>query len=185
MQVAEFNHEDFEVSQQAKQDEALLVKFYTKSVQDTARSASEGRPVFKDVEYVDIRIPGSRDGAARPATVRDKARFPRHYQAFQQRIELPEEGTPLLEWPPMSRSMAEEMAFFNIKTVEQLANVSDGVAGQYMGAAVYKQKAIAWLEMSRKDVTVEHLQGELASRDKMLEQLQEQLDTLQARMEEE
>lgn len=85
----------------------------------------------------------------------------------------------------MSRSMAEEMAFFNIKTVEQLANVSDGVAGQYMGAAVYKQKAIAWLEMSRKDVTVEHLQGELASRDKMLEQLQEQLDTLQARMEEE
>ena len=181
--IADFNHEDFDVSQQTKQDEMLLVKFYTKSVQDKARSEAEGRPIFKDVEYVDIRVPGSRDGAARPATFRDKQRFPRHYQAFKQRTELSEEGTPLTEWGAISRSLAEELSFQNVKTVEQLAGMSDGLASQMRGGQSLKAKAQKFLDRMKREVSVEKLEAELADRDKVLDGLQEQIKALQEQLE--
>jgi hypothetical protein len=185
MAIADFNVADFDRTQQQQQDEKLLVKFYIKSVKDVQRSKEEGRDIFKEKEYIDIRIPGSRDGAARPATFRDKQRFPRHYAAFQQRVEMAEEGTPLSEWPVISRTLADEMAFFNIKTVEQLANVNDTIAGQFMGAQMYKQKAKAWLERAKEDVTVDKLQSELAQRDDLLKELQDQIARLTARLDEE
>lgn len=178
MATADFNHEDFETSQQSEQDSTLLVKFYSKTVENKSESAKQGRPVFREREYIDIKIPGSRDGAARPATFRDKQRFPKHYAAFKQRITAPTEGTPLLEWGPISQSMAAEMAFHNVKTVEQLAQMSDTLCQQFMGAQNFKAKAKRYLERMQEDVTVDHLQAELASRDKILEQMQEQIDSL-------
>ena len=80
---ADINHEDFLQTHQSEQDEKLLVKFYYKTVKDVGASEEQRRPVFKEREYIDIRIPGSRGtGAARPATLRDRKRFPRHYAAF-------------------------------------------------------------------------------------------------------
>lgn len=181
--IAEYDYADFESSQQTEQDAKLLVKFYHKSVKDKARSEDEGRPIFKEREYIDIRIPGSRDGAARPASYRDKQRFPKHYQAFKQRIELPEEGTPLTEWGGVTRSLAEELAFSNIKTVEQLAAVPDSLAGGMMGGMTLKTKATAWLERCKEDVSLERLEGELQSRDMLLDSLQQQLTDLQSRLE--
>lgn len=177
-QVAEYNYDDFKQTQQQEQDATLLVKFFIKSCQDTGASATQGRPVFREKEYIDIRIPGDRDGVARPATHRDRERFPKHYAAFQQRIEAPEEGTPLTEWGPISRSLADEMAFHNIKTVEQLANVSDTLCQNFMGAAMFKQKAQQWLEHTKQDVTVQDLRDELAQRDAQLATMQAQIDQL-------
>lgn len=185
MQVAEFNHEDFQSNNQAEQDKTLLVKFYVKSRQDKARTVAEGRPIFKDVEYIHIMIPGSRDGAARPATHRDRQRFPKHYQAFKERIELPEEGTPLAEWGTLTRSTVEELAFFNIKTVEQLANVNDNVASQFMGCQGFKSKAKAYLEVSKRDVSLNEMQLELTKRDDQIKDLRNALDELKAQIEEE
>jgi hypothetical protein len=178
MSVADFNHEDFEQSHQSEQDERLLVKFYVKAVEDKTRSKTEGRPVFKDREYIDIKIPGSRDGAARPATYRDKQRFAKHYAAFKQRVETPQEGTPLREWGPISASMCEELAFQNIKTVEQLADVSDTLCQGFMGAQTFKAKAKRYLERMKEEVSVDRLQEELASRDVLLANLQTQIDSL-------
>lgn len=182
MAIAEFDVQDFDNGRQREQDAKLLVKFYMKSVKDKQRSKDEGRDIFKEKEYIDIRIPGSRDGAARPATHSDKQRFARHYDAFQQRIDISQEGTPLTEWPVVSRSVADEMAFFNIKTVEQLANVNDTIAGQFMGAQMFKQKAIAWLARAKEDVTIDRLKDELEQRDNALQMLQKQLDELTERV---
>ncbi|MDB4312052.1 hypothetical protein N9937_01350 [bacterium] len=178
MGIAEYNYEDFQTSQQSKQDETLLVKFFIKSVEDKGQTLEQGRPVFREREYIDIRIPGSRDGASRPCTHKDKQRFPKHYAAFQQRVEKPEEGTPLVEWGAISRTTADEMAFHNIKTVEQLAGMSDNLAGQFMSGGAYKQKAQRFLEATKENLTIEKLQEELNSRDSLLSQLQEQIDEL-------
>ena len=182
MQTAEFDVNSFEHSRQREEDEKLLVKFYMKSVQDKAATAREGRAIFKEIEYIDIKIPGNRDGAARPATFKDKQRFPKHYQAFQQRIDMPTEGTPLSEWPHITRSLADEMAFMNIKTVEQLANLTDNNAARFMGAQMYKQKAKEWLEQAKEDVTIDKLKSELAARDAMLEKLEARVNLLTARL---
>ena len=181
MAIADFDHADFDQTRQTEQDEKLLVKFYLKTTKDEAASQQQGRAVFKEREYIDIRIPGTRGaGAARPATHRDKQRFSRHYQAFQQRIELPVEGTPLSEWPAMSRSFAEELAFNGVKTVEQLAGISDVVASQYMGGNTFKAKAKAWLERAKEDVSITRLEAELAKRDKLIADMQTKLEELTA-----
>lgn len=181
MAIAEYNHEDFEQTRQSEQDEKLLVKFYTKTVKDNPRSAEQSRAVFKEVEYVDIRIPGARGtGAARPATHRDKQRFPKHYAAFQQRIEMPVEGTPLSEWPVITRAHAEELGFMGVKTVEQLAGMADSNASQFMGGQSFKAKANAWLDRAKKDVSLDKFETELALRDAQIAALSAKLDALVA-----
>lgn len=153
------NYRDFENGAQSTLDESLLVKFFLKDREDKAKSLTEGRPIFKEVEYIDIRIAGSKDGGAcRPATHHDRQRFPRHYAAFQQRIELPTEGTPLAEWPLMQRRQVEELSFHNVKTVEQLVAMSDSNAAQFMGINALKKKAIAWLEHADETARINEIE---------------------------
>lgn len=146
MQIA--NASDFESSNQNNMDDTLLVRFYLKPRQDAGESAKQGRPVFVETEYIEIRTPGSRDAVARPAKPRDIERFPKHYDAFKARVAEPETGTPLTEWPQISRSMAEEFSYFNVKTVEQLIAMSDQNAGRFMGINELKRKAKEWLVAS-------------------------------------
>ncbi len=186
MQTAEYNHEDFQSNNQSAADKTLLVKFYLKSVNDKAASAEEGRPIFKETEYIDIKVPGQRDGIARPATARDVSRFPEHYQAFKNRIEMPVEGTPLSEWAAVSRSLADQLAFQNIKTVEQLAALNDSNMTFMPGLQNFKQKAKDWLESTKDGAILSQLRDELTERDtqiktqeKLIEKLTKRLDKLE------
>ena len=182
MQALEFNHEDFNSHNQNEADKGLLVKFYLKSVMDKDESSFQGRPMFKDLEYVDIKIPGQRDGVARPATARDKSRFPQHYQAFKNRMEMPVSGTPLTEWPAISRSLADQFAFLNIKTVEQLANLNDSLMHEVKGCGNLKQKAKDWLEATKSDGVLSQLRDELTSRDLKIEEQTKQLEAQEKRL---
>jgi hypothetical protein len=182
MQTAEFNHEDFEAQRQNEADKTLLVKFYLFSTPDKTATIAEGRPMFKEVEMIDIRVPGQRDGVARPASPRDKARFPDHYTAFKNRTEAPTDGTPLTEWPAISRSFADQLSFLNIKTVEQLAGLNDNAMHQVPGIQNYKQKAKDWLEYTKDESIVGKLRDEITERDSKIEELAGNLETLLARV---
>lgn len=58
-------------------DRNLLVRFFVKPREDKEATMREGRPIFKDVEHIDIKVAGNRNaGACRPATEADKRRFP-------------------------------------------------------------------------------------------------------------
>ena len=182
MQTADFNHQDFDPSSRQSQDEQLLVKFFVKPREDAKASKEEGRPIFKDVEYIDIKIAGNRaGGACRPASFEDKQRFPRHYAAFKQRTEVPTEGTPLIEWSLISRSQAEELSFYHVKTVEALATLNDNAASKFMGLNGLKAKAKAWLEHAKESAGEEKLHEELGKRDETIELLQKQMAEMQAK----
>ena len=174
--------EVFEATNQSKEDEQLLVKFYLEPMQDHTKSAELGRAVFKDVEFVDIRVPGSRDSVARPARPADIARFPRHYDAFKKRIDMPVEGTPLIEWPLLSRSGVEELAFLGIKTVEQLASVADVHTSSVRGLASFKRQAQEWLEDAKDDAHVTKLTARLEDAERQLELRDRQLQELSSRL---
>jgi hypothetical protein len=179
MATADFNYEDFQDSQQRELDKHLLVKFYYETRPDKAKTEEEGRPVFKEVEYVDIRVVGKKNGAVcRPARQDDVERFPEHYRRFRERIKEPEVGTPLSEWPPIGRSTVETLSFSNIKTVEQLAEMSDSVASQIMGGFGFKEKAKAFLEYTKETKKV----TDAAALEKKNQELQEQIDVLMARL---
>lgn len=184
MQTADFNHNDFQQGQESRMDESLFVKFFLRERKDNEKTISEGRPIYKEVEYVEIRVAGKRDAqACRPATHADKQRFPRHYEAFQQRTELPIEGTPLSEWPQISRSQVEELAFLNVKTVEQLLEVSDTNITQLQGGYTLKRRAQEWLESASATKLIaekEQLQDRLNDQDSEMAVLKEQMSELLA-----
>ena len=181
MQLANPNPDDFSLNQQKDMDATLLVRFYVKAVQDKVATAKEGRPIFKDVEYVEIRTPGCRDPIARPAKPHDLERFPRHYEAFKNRTSQEvNDGTPLSEWPLIPRSQVEELAFFNVKTVEQLVAIPDSSAAKFMGINTLKAKAKSWLEASKEAAKASELKTELDKRDKELAELRAMVEELKA-----
>jgi hypothetical protein len=143
------NPDDFRPGNEQRMDEQLMVKFFLKEREDKAQTVATGSPKFKEVEYIEIRVPGKRGAqACRPATWRDKQRFSRHYEMFQKRVEMPEEGTPLGQWPQVTRSQVEELSFLAIKTVENVANMADVHAQKMHGGLMLKRRAAEWLEES-------------------------------------
>lgn len=170
-------HEDFDPRLRQNGDEALLVKFEIRPLLDKGATEEQGRPIYRDREYISIRAPGSPDEVCRPATRRDIDRFPRHYQAFKNRVgnEEHHEGTLLAEWPVVNRSQVEELAFFGVKTVEQLAAMSDANGQQLMGFNGLKRKANEWLETAAKGINAAQLKEELEKRDKLIAMLQDEL----------
>lgn len=177
MQLEVPNPEDFTTN---AADKHLYVKFDIRSRPDPAATAAQGRPMFKDVEYIDIRVPGKKDSICRPATLADKDRFPAHYQAFKNRVSTEDvvEGTLLVEWPVISRSMADAFAFANIKTVEQLAGTADTQIQQFMGGMGLRRKAQEWLEGAAEGKAKAELQAELKQRDEQIAAMQVQLAEL-------
>ena len=143
------NPDDFRPGNEQRMDEQLMVKFFLKEREDKAKTLESGSPKFKEVEYIEIRVPGQRDAqACRPATYRDKQRFPRHYEMFQKRVEMPDDGTPLGQWPQVSRAQVEELGFLGIKTVESVAAMADVHAHKMHGGLMLKRRAAEWLEES-------------------------------------
>ena len=143
-------------------DQYLAVRFFLKSKQNAAKSEAAGRPIYEDVEYIEIMQPGNKDSIiVRPATSIDKGRFPEHYSKWKARTSSDNEqqlvGTPLAEWAGVTRAQADELSFFNVKTVEQLANMADSNTTNMMGLGNLKEKARKYLESSADQATVDAL----------------------------
>ena len=139
-------------------DQYLAVRFFLKSKQNAEKSEAAGRPIYEDVEYIEIMQPGNKDSIiVRPATSIDKGRFPEHYSKWKARTSDNEQqlvGTPLTEWAGVTRAQADELSFFNIKTVEQLANMADANTGQMMGLLGLKEKAARYLDSSADQAVI-------------------------------
>lgn len=171
MQTAEYNHNDF--ANTAEADKSLLVRFFKKNVENKLESEAQGRPVFKEKVYIEIRVAGKRDPqACRPVTHADKQRFPQHWEAYEKRTEPPTEGMPLMEWALVSRSQAEELAFLNIKTVEQLASVTDTNLQSFRGGYALRERAQKWLEktsLESEDTEKQEMRDRIAELESKIE----------------
>jgi len=153
-------------------DDHLLVKFELVPKQNAEKSIEEGRPIFEELEYVHIMVPGQKDNVYfQPASQHDKDRFPRHYAAFKNREGEYVEGTPLSEWPGITRAQAMELESFHVKTVEQLSEMSDSHAQNFMGIRELQRRARVFLETSADNAAGEKLAAELSQRDTEIESL--------------
>lgn len=153
-------------------DQNLMVKFFYHPRINKAKSQEAGRPIYEEVPYIQINAPGNKESEIiRPATDLDKRRFPVHFEKFMARQNQDEatEGTILEEWPQITRSQVEELKFLNIRTVEQLASVSDSNAQNVMGINMLRQKAKTWLEKNNDT-------------DAKLKEAQNTIDALTARL---
>jgi hypothetical protein len=159
-----------------RMDASLAVKIYNHPVQDKAASEEAGRPIFKEMPFIRIQTPGDNLCIpVRPIMEMDKQRFPEHWRKFLAREDQTVIGTPLSEWGGVTRSQIEEMKFFNIYTVEQLAALADSNTQNMRGLQTLKQKAGTYLEASDKNATTSALTTARTEIDELKAQMAELL----------
>lgn len=180
MQELEYDHRE---QSSAEADRNLAVRFYTAPLKDDAASTREGRPIFRDVEMIELRVRGDRNQVVqRPVRPNDIPRFRDAYRSFTDGLEARESGTPLSEWPIMTASAVKEMAYLGFHTVEQLAGASDTACGKVMGLTGLKNKAKAFLELAKGNAPLEELQSQLEFERNAREAAEAQLKDISERM---
>jgi hypothetical protein len=164
-----------------KNSGAVRVRFYMDAVPDKTASATEGRPIFKDVEFVEKHVVGDKTSIIqRPATDGDRRQHAQEYALFKAGDEEQLVGTPLKVWPGVTKSQIEELAYFKVRTVEQLSEVSDGNLSQIGPIRALRDRARDWLAAAKGQAPATALRAELAEKDKRLAGLEAELAELKA-----
>lgn len=181
MDTYDLNHNVFTSNEG---DKSLYVQFYMHYLQNGEKSEKEGRPVFDDTEFVKIFSPGDRTNIIdRPVRPSDNIRFSEQYRRFKENKENQATGTPLTEWPIVTRGMAEELKYLGFSTVEQVAEANDNAVGKHMGLTDLKVKAKAYLAIaSGNTAPIEAMQKEVKTLSQALSERDEMIANLKARM---
>lgn len=134
-----------------------------------------GRPIYDQVEYIEILSGDKTDIKDRPVSKRDKIRFARRYKAWKAGKSTHAAGLPLSQWPGITKSMINDLANHGIATVEQLAALGDETLTRIGPLQHLKQRAKDYLEQSRGLAPLTQMRAENA-------ELRGQLETMQAQM---
>lgn len=141
-------------------DEKLHVRFFALPRIDVVESTKANRPIFKDVHYVEMMMPGDKHNiVVEPVWDQHKTRFPAKWDAYIRGASQQIVGTPLKVAPFLTPSHVAELEYLKIFTVEQLADLSDS-ALNFMGANEFKQAAKKFLERtSSNDALLERIKA--------------------------
>lgn len=150
----------------ANSTKGLFAEFHMEAEQDPAESEKQGRAVFKEVEYVTIRVPGDKDNdiirAVRPS---DKQSWPVQYAAFKAGLEQPVTGTPLTQLPFLTKAQVLEFNAVGVKTAEQLNEMSDAAAQKFMGINAVRKRVKDFLDAAVGAAPMTAMRSELEKRD--------------------
>lgn len=161
-------------------------RFHIEPVQDEAATAAQGRPIFRNEERVQFIMPGSPNQPVFRVSDEHRERWPDQYAAFRRGEDHSVEGTPLEQWPIMTRAMVLELKAMNVFTVEQCAGLSD-MALQKIGRGGYalRERAKAYLDEAEALAFSERLNREnellnsrIVAQDRQLAEQRELLDRL-------
>jgi hypothetical protein len=173
MELQTFEGDQHEFMRARAGDEKLAVRFFTKAMQDSDQTAIQGRPIFKEFDYIQIVIPGDRSNTiVRPISVQDVDRFQKQYDHWKRtKEEEMLQGTPLDAWGIMNLAQIEEYRYFGVRTIDQMATLSDDICGKIMGATPLKQRAIQFLALAKEGAPLKAMNAELVKRDQQIADL--------------
>jgi len=187
-------------SDEGNADSRLQVRFYKRAVKQEQESLDAGRDIYKEFDFVHICVAGDTlTEIDTYALNQHKQRFPIHWAQYQNRVGADDEevvGTPLFEWPLVSKSQAEELRALKFKTVESIAGASDAQL-QRMGMAAgmspyaFRDKAKAFLnlatnaaETDKRETEINALKEELAKKEQETAKIKAETDAKLAQMQE-
>src|SRR5688572_20573400 len=114
----------------ANTDALVVPRFYIHTQENKAKSKEQGRPIFEDMEAVEVRFAGNRqtvsvfpahaqcgqqqdeDGNFRPMTYAE--RWPEQYKRFKAKQAQIAEGTPVDELPFLTQAKRSELKALSI-----------------------------------------------------------------------
>jgi len=181
-------------------DSRLQVRFYKKPVHQEQESISAGRPIYKEFDFVHICVAGDTLTEIDTYALQShKQRFPIQWANFMNRVGANDEevvGTPVSEWPLISKSQAEELRAMKFHTVESISTASDqqlqriGMAAG-MSPYAFRDKAKAFLnlatnaaETDKRESEINALKEELAKKDQETAKIKAETDAKLAQMQE-
>ena len=179
-------------------DARLQVRFYKRPVHQEQESMDAGRPIYKEFDFVHICVAGDTLTEIDTfALQQHKQRFPIQWANYMNRQganDVEVVGTPVAEWPLVSKSQAEELRAMKFHTVEAIANASDQQL-QRMGMAAgmspyaFRDKAKAFLnlattsaETDKREHEINALKEELAKKDLETAKMKPETDAKLAQM---
>lgn len=179
---------------QDERDRRAPVRFYVKPVLNKLKSwggtkttkdpvsgqekveviQAAGRPIYDPVEYVTIPSPGDKFNIPdRPATIKDKRKYAAQYAAFKAGEKAASSGTPITAL--VSQAEAEELKFFNVFTVENMAEMPDGNLPNVGNISHLKQRARDYLAAAAGNAPTFQLRSQLQERDTKIDALERQM----------
>jgi hypothetical protein len=179
-------------------DARLQVRFYKRAVKQEQETLDAGRDIYKEFVFVHICVAGDTLTEIDTYVLNaHKLRFPIQWAQYQNRVGADDEevvGTPVSEWPIVSKSQAEELRALKFKTVESVAGASDAQL-QRMGMAAgmspyaFRDKAKAFLnlatnaaETDKREQEINALKEELAKKELETAKMKAETDAKLAQM---
>lgn len=163
----------------ADNDKLIVPVFKNLAIKNEGKTRDAGRPIFDDVEVVEVRIAGNRTNVGvYPAhafarwitdpTTGDQSqqtyaqRWPEQYKRFKEHRQQIAAGTPVDELPFLTAGKRAELKALSIYTAEALA----GLDGQELknlgqGGRDLKNQAIAYLENAAGSADVVRMASEI------------------------
>ena len=162
-------------------DDKLYVEFMREPVMHPAKSREAGRAIYEERDFVRIHVPGDKTTVCvEPMHEINMFRFKSRYEKWKAGQAEAVTGTPLSALPGMSPAKVEEYKFFKIVTIEQLAEANDQMGQKFMSFQGDKQRAKAFIEATKGNAPIEHMNNELQKRDAEIENLKSMVEALQA-----
>jgi len=169
------------------------VRFEKRAVKDNEASLKAGHYVSKDVDWVMVTPPYSKDCYENKALLwlnqaeenANSGRIPRkHFESWKQAYEAwkrdeepPLDGTSIKDWNALSPAQCKNILSSGCRTIEDLAQINDeGMRRLGMGAVDLKKKAVTWLQAAKDHGP---LINQVSQLQKENEQLKGSLDALQ------
>lgn len=159
----------------------LPATFEVEALYDDAESKRTGKPVYRDREMVTIKV-GALDTVRREVTDDDKRTYAAQYVAWKKSSGPDEgiEGFPLSQWAQIpGKAVVKTFAAYEIRAVEQLANVTDSVLERIGPYKQLRQLARDWVADAQKQAPLvklraenEELRGRVTALEQMVKEAQ-------------
>lgn len=138
-----------------------IVTIFTKKVINNFKSKEADELIYDFRPYLEIISPGQKHSIIiREIEEKDKSKYKEHWNAYQNKEQLRQNGTALRNWSGVEPEMVAELEYQSIFTVEDLANVSDANLGN-IGMGATKMRNAAKLFVSGSGKNDVKLQGAL------------------------
>lgn len=168
----------------AEMNKGITPVFFTEELPDDAATEKAGTLKVREHERVRLITAGDMLSApVHPVTREIIERFSDQYERWKRtRSNDHIDGTPLREWPQASKGFVMELAALNIRSVEDLAAVSDGNIQRLTDGRVWRAKAQAWLATSKDAGEAAKYAARSERQDEEIADLKRQLAELAARV---
>lgn len=163
-------------------DRSLVPEFFVQKKLMGAKSEALNREVYEDREYVKITIKGQPHGQpVHEVDEKIKHRFPIAYARFKAGLPAPAIGTPVEQLSGVGPSLAHHLKGLMLRTVEDLANVSDENTINRIGGGARDlvNRAKAWIEQKAPETVA--LQEALAAAQAATEAATKRAEEVEAR----